>query len=381
LRLYETVAGQGVTGRERGVRSELVVLLLAVAGCRGPTEHREAPVSSSSARPEAAAAPCAKGPPQGDGEAALFPLSAGGLCIDRHAELSRHGRPGDPPLDAACAVLGIDCDRLKRFGLRRLTSLRYADAAGSPTRATLSVLGFDDAELALAASSERIATALEVGQPVRALDGPDLTLLGDTNVVVVRGERIILAGLANERLAPAELVRETERRLPELTRGLAARLPRDTPPPALSLLPDEGRLPLSVRYEGFDLLGITGVGRGARARYEEPGRRYEVVALVRGDADAADDVMETVRKVEGARRIKQAPYGAVRFRLSDGPEPVDWVFGRRESVVIGVGAPVPAKGPKRSAKPPDRNLLRMKALLDRRPERVTPAGRGGASTR
>lgn len=362
------------------MRSDLVVLLLAVAACRGPAERREAPVSSASARPEAAATPCAKGPPPGDGETTFFPLSAGGLCIDRHAEISRHGRPGDPPLDAACAVLGIDCDRLKRFGLRQLTTLRYADAGGAPTRATLSVLDFDDTELALAALSERIATALEVGQSVRALDGPERGLLGDTNVVVVRGARMVLAELANERLAPADLVRETERRLPELARGLVARLPADTPPPALFLLPEEGRLSLSLRYEGFDLLGITGVGRGARARYEEPGRRYEVVALVRGDADAADDVMETLRKVDGARRIKQAPYGALRFRLSDGPEPIDWVFGRRERVVVGVGAAVPAKGPKGSAKPPDRNLYRMKALLDRR-KGATPPGRGGASTR
>jgi len=363
------------------VRSDLAFALLVVAACRGPAERREAPVSSSSAPPEPAT-PCARAiEAKGDGESAFLPLSAGGFCVDRHAEIGRHGKVGDPPLDAACAALGIDCDRLKRFGLRRLVTLRYADAGGSPAQATLSVLEFDDAELALAALSERIATDLEVGEPVGRLEGPDLGVLGDTHVLVVRGARMVHAGLANERLAPADLAKETARRLPELTRAVVARLPAGVPPPALSLLPEADRVPLSLRYDGFDLLGITGVGRGARARYEEPGRRYEVVALIRGDADAADDVMETLRKVDGARRIKHAPYDAVRFRLTDGPEPVEWVFGRRDGVVVGVGAAVPAKTARRSAKPPDRNLPRVKALLDRPPKRVTPSGGAGGSAR
>jgi hypothetical protein len=77
--------------------------------------------------------------------------------------------------------------------------------------------------------------------------------------------------------------------------------------------------------------------------------------------------MVTLRKVEGARRIKQAPYDALRFRQADGvKQPMDWVFGRRGTVVLGVGAPVVVVPKKKGTpKPPDKSLLRLKKLLDR----------------
>jgi hypothetical protein len=268
---------------------------------------------------------------------------------------------------AACSALGLDCELLGRHGARRVSTQNYVEARGGTTRAKLSAISFADPELAYAYFTDRVAAVLELGQRLRAVDMGDAGALGETSTFFVKGEVVALASVANDKLAPVELAQYAEQTLPDFARALAARVPAgERPLPALRLLPEKNRLPLSLRYDAFDLLGIAGVGRGARARFEEEGRRYEVVALTRTDEDAADDVIQTLRKVEGARRIKHAPYDAIRFRLVDDNEPTDWVFGRRGNVVIGAGEPV-VVAPRRRRSPtlPDKNLLRVKALLDR----------------
>jgi hypothetical protein len=303
--------------------------------------------------------------------------------VDRHAELRRFGGPGEPPLQAACSALGLDCEVLVRLGVKRLSTQSYVDPTVGTTRAKLSLLAFDDPELAYAYLTERIATGLELGQRLRVLEVGDAGVLGETAALFVKGALVAIASVASDRLAPTDLARYAEGVLPELASSLGAGVPAgERPLAALRLLPQKNRLPLSIRYEGFDLLGIAGVGRGARARFEEAGRRHEVVALTRSDEDAADDVIKTLRKVDGARKIKHAPYDAIRLRLVEGSEATDWVFGRRGNVVIGAGEPVvPMVGRKKTAAMPDKTLLRVKALLDRsremlgsRETRLAPAG-------
>jgi hypothetical protein len=248
-----------------------------------------------------------------------------------------------------------------------VVSVRYVDAGSTRGQVVASAWSFGDAETALAYLTERIAMDAELGRRPVPIDAGAAGVRGGSGAALVRGGTVVLFELEDERSTPADRERRAAVVLPELARAVGGRLPGPARlPRAAELLPAEGRSLLDLRYEGFDLLGIVGVGRGARARYQGEGDPHEVVAMVRGDGDAADDVMVTLRKVEGARRIKQAPYDALRFRQADGvKQPMDWVFGRRGTVVLGVGAPVVVVPKKKGTpKPPDKSLLRLKKLLD-----------------
>jgi hypothetical protein len=313
--------------------------------------------------------PCqAPAPFTADAEAsAWFPVSIGGHCLDPNADIRRYGGKGEPAIVAACGALGVECDTPVRLGLGRIVSVRYVGANGGLGRIVASVWSFGDPETALAYLTDRVAMDTELGRRPVLIEGGAGGVLAGPRAALVRGAAVAIFEIEDERATPAERVNRAATVLPELARAVGERLPGTTRlPRAVELLPADGRSLLTLRYEGFDVLGISGLGRGARTRYEGPRGREDVVALVRADEDAADDVMVTLRKVDGARRIKQAPYGAVRLRHDDGgKQPMDWVFGRKGTIVLGVGAPVVVVPKKKGTpKPPDKSLLRMKALLD-----------------
>jgi hypothetical protein len=292
----------------------------------------------------------------------------GSHCLDPHTEARRYGGKGQLPLAGACAALGVACELPLRLGLARVVSVRYVDAKGTHGQVRASVWSFSDPETALSYLTERVAVDVELGRNPTLIDAGAGGVLAGSGAALVQGGAVALFELEDERSPPDERARRAAAVLPVLARAVGSRLPGPTGlPRAVQLLPAEGRSLLGLRHEAFDLFGISGVGRGARAHYAGPGGAHDVVALVRADEDAADDVMVTLRKVDGARRIKKAPYGALRLRQTDGAkEPMDWVFGRKGTVVLGVGAPVVVVPKKKGTpKPPDRSLLRLKSLLDR----------------
>jgi hypothetical protein len=300
--------------------------------------------------------------------ASWFPVAIGGHCLDPHADVRRYGGKVSPPLAGACAALGVECDLPLRLGLERVVSVRYVDVTGALERIIASVWSFRDPEAALAYLTERVALDAELGRRPVLFDAGAGGVLRGSGAALVRGGIVALFELEDERSTPAERARRAAVVLPPLAQSIGARLPGNVRlPRSVELLPAEGRTLDVLRYEGFDLFGISGVGRAARAHYEGPGGARDVVALVRQDEDAADDVMATLRKVEGARRIKQAPYGALRLRQTEGTRvPMDWVFGRKGTIVLGVGAAVVVTPKKKGVpKPPDKSLLELKTLLDR----------------
>jgi hypothetical protein len=358
-----------------------VLSVFGPSGCRGRSEPgarargaatASVAAGSSRARSETSAGPVACRAPASlaaDAEAAQwFPVTVAGFCIDPNADVRRYGGKSHPPLAGACAALGVECEPPQRLGLARVVSVRYLEATGAAGQITASLWSFDDPETALAYLTERVAVELELGRLPVVIDAGAGGVQVGSSALFVRGGVVGLLELEDERSTPADRARRAATVLPELAKTVGARLPGPLAlPRAVDLLPREKRTLLELRYEGFDLLGIVGVGRGARAHYEEPDGPHDVIALVRADDDAADDVMVTLRKVDGARKLKQAPYGAVRLRQTEGTkQPIDWVFGRKGTVVLGVGAPVVVVPKKKGApKPPDKTLLRMKRLLDR----------------
>ncbi len=353
-------------------RSLLVCLAFVVAACRGGVEDRSVtrPSPSASARPSPS--PCASPSfAPGDPEVtAWFPVRVGQLCVDRNAVPRRFGGTGEPALETGCESVGLDCTLLERLGLSRIVSLRYLDQRGAGTGVLASVLAFRDAEAAYGFFTDRLAAAAVLGKPqLHELEAPGAAVLGDTRATLVRAAWVLSLELSNTKLTPDQVTRAAAGALPELAHAVGDRLPGDPRlPAALRALPVEHRVALSERYDAFDLFGVVGVGRGARARYVDAGRSYELAALVRAEPDAAGDVLKTLRKLPGAFKIKDGPYESLRFRLDDGTGvPTEWVFGRKGALVLGAGAAVEPTLRKRHApKPPDRKLLLLKRTLDER---------------
>jgi hypothetical protein len=184
----------------------------------------------------------------------------------------------------------------------------------------------------------------------------------------VRAEIVLRLDFTSSGLAPAQLAAAAEPVLTTLARSIAERLPGTSAlPPALRLLPLPGRVPLSHRFEALDLLGFEGVGPGALAAYEDGGRRVRLALFVKQDDDAAEDVLHTLRKRDGSRVLKRAPYDATRVVELDPKTGAgrEWVFGHKGVFVGGASLDAPPRAAPRGA-PPERDaaIVRMKRLLD-----------------
>lgn len=353
------------------------VLLSALPlGC---SRRRSAEGAAASARPSAApvsevtsgAAPAAEPLPRSELEpeaAAWFPERSERYERDRHSDLSSFGGPSDPPIDSGCRRLGLDCALLTRFGLRRVVRLPYVEVAG-PGRVLVTVLRFGSAEHSFGWFTARLAEARDVGRPrYTEFSAGGFAVQAETSALVWRAESVAELVYADERRAPHAQELAARDALPPLARALGERLPGNQHwPDAARLLPEAERVPLSVVYEPFDLFGIEDVGPGARAAYARGTERSEISILVRVDEDAADDVLETFRKLPGARWDKLAPYRATRFALVDekSSQTTEWIFGQRGRLLAGVGEPFdPTVVPRKRPLLTDPKLRRLKLLLD-----------------
>ena len=140
-------------------------------------------------------------------------------------------------------------------------------------------------------------------------------------------------------------------------------------PKAVTLLPIANRLPMGVSYAAKDLLGIAGTGPGALGFYRDGNERYRVFSLTRADEDSAKDVLKTLRKVDGAKALKDTGVDAVAFSMRDEESSplVGWVVGRKGGTVVGVGDELfvlRGKPDSQAARIPEaKKLERVKAIL------------------
>jgi hypothetical protein len=81
------------------------------------------------------------------------------------------------------------------------------------------------------------------------------------------------------------------------------------------------------------------LGSGAEGFYQAGKKRYRVLSLLRPDEAGAKDVTKTLKKVEGAKVVKNITFDALSFNVrsvEDGPK-LGWVAGRRGNTVFCVG--------------------------------------------
>ena len=354
--------------------STFAAVTVAVSLCLGackkssqPEEQGVAPPPIASSKPGA----CASGGGAVTDKVAgsYVPRSAGDYCIDPNSEQRAFGEESSNPLEGVCNLFDGECEIYKRFGLRRVFTAQYIDGKGSPGIVTLTLSRFSSPEAAYAFFTKRIVAD---GDPLETapapLDAGAAGGLGSGTAYVYRGDMVGELRYLNELESPEQLKASGQRVLPSIAKELGDKLPGDKklPRPVLAL-PETDRLPLGIAYEYADLFGVSGVGRGAVGYYRSGGNRYRLAALVREDEAGAKDVMSTLKKLPGAKVIKDATFDALSFPVQEGEgTKVEWVAGRMGATVIAAGDEGFALAADAGAKSGEADKLAMvKAALDK----------------
>ncbi len=315
----------------------LVPGALACKKSAQPEEQGAAPPPMQSSKPGACQS---GGGTVSDAQASAYvPRVAGDYCVDPNSEQRAFGENSVTPLDAVCNLFDGECEIYKRFGLRRVFTVQYIDGKGSPGTASLTLSRFASPEAAYAFFTKRV---IADGDPTEtapaALDAGAAGALGSGIAYVFRGDMVGELRYVNELESPEQLKASSLRVLPPIAKAVGDKLPGQARLPAAALaLPSTDRVPLGIGYDYTDLFGVSGVGRGAVGYYKS-GQRYRIAALVRDDEAGAKDVMGTLKKLPGAKGIKDPGLELLTFSLQDGESPkIEWVAGRQGATVIAVG--------------------------------------------
>ena len=286
-------------------------------------------------------------------QGAELPTRAGDFELDPYAPPLGYGEGGRESLERACErVLGPGCRGDDRAQLARVVRFhyvhrqdresgvdgvlsRYRDELGAYARFTAMVLGEED-------SAATSAGAVE-------LDAGSLVLRGDS-AFAWRGRELLWLRQTDERVPGARREQTARAALPRVGRAILAHLGApDTLPAVVQHLPGADRVPLGVRLLLDEAFGVPGLGPSAQGYYRTGNQRWRLAAVLRPDAESAQDVLNALERQPDARRVEQAPFEALLVsERSPLNEPVrGWVITRRGEVVYGVaeeGLPGPGGG-------------------------------------
>lgn len=300
--------------------------------------------------------------------AAWFPRNVAGLCIDPHADFRSFGDGAKAPLGASCETLEGDCAGYVRYGLRRVLVVPYVSATDPRARVTVTLLELASPDASYALFARRVlGDAPNDFSSWKRLDSDGTALRSGARALAWRASHLALLDYTDETSAPDRVAERGGAALEGLARELVLSLPgKPDLPPAVALLPKRDGGPLAVRFEHEDLFGIGGIGSGALARYTPNGRIEPLAVLARVDDDSAKDVLKTLRRVLGSRAQKGAPYEAlaVPIRERDDERRIEWLFGRKRNVVLGIGREPEKLDKDGEARARHAQMLRLKALLD-----------------
>lgn len=317
------------------------VILAASCSKKEPEQEQgAAPPPVESSKPGACAS--GGGTVKDTVSAKFFPRTAGTYCIDPNGETRSYGKEATGTLDTVCTEqFDGECEVYKSYGLNRVVTLRYIDGEGSPGSVNVNLSRFDSPEGAYGFFTKRVvADADPLENAPKALEAGGAGAIGTGVAYVWRADYVAELSYANELEAPEQLAASSAKILPPLAKSLGDSLPGAVALlPAAQRLPSAERIPMGISYAAGDLLGIAGAGPGAMGFYQSGTKRYRVIAIVRSDDAAAEDVYKTLRKIEGAKGLKTLPFDAVAFDQQsgeDGPK-VSWVVGRKGNTVLGVG--------------------------------------------
>ncbi len=273
---------------------------------------------------------------------AFFPRKVGDYCVDPNGETRAYGANASGTLDAVCTErFDGECEIYKSYGLTRVVLVRYVDGKGSPGTVSVTLSKFGDRQGAYGFFTKRvIADADPVIAAPAKLEAGAAGAQGTGIAYVVRGEYVAELSYNNELESPDQLKQSSEKVLPKLARELGERLPGDKAElPAVANLPSQDRVPMGISFSNQDVLNIAGTGPGAVGYYKQADKRWRMASIVKQDDDAAKDVMKTLRKLDGARGVKNQVFDTITFttQTSEDAPKVAWVMGRNGARIIGVG--------------------------------------------
>jgi hypothetical protein len=277
-----------------------------------------------------------------DGIAAkLLPTTVGGYCIDPHNEIRTYGKEGKGTIEQVCTELfDGECEVYRNYGLERVVSVRYADGSGTPGTVTANLSRFESSQSAFGFFTKRIVGDSDPATLTTELfDAGAMAVLGSGVAYLWRGTHVAELSYSNDNEAPEALKASSRRILPLLGKAIGDLMAGERELPAAArLLPEVGRIKLGLLFEPKDVLGVTGSGPGAFGYYRDGERRYRMVALERANDQAAQDVIKTFRRAEGAVEQKGPP-ATITFGQRANPEgpKVEWVLGRAGSAILGIG--------------------------------------------
>ena len=322
--------------------------LAFLAGCDKDKGERpkggDVPPPAPSASAPATASACATGggTVQDPVSTAFFSRTVGGYCVDPQGEVKTYGEKGKFSMDEVCTTaFDGECEVYKRFGLKRVVSLRYVDGSGKGGTVEINVSQFADMPGAYGMFTMRVVA----GDPAdpsspRTLAAGGGGAIGTGRAYVWRGPHLVELQYNNETESPEQLTKSSEAILTALGKDIGSKLPGpiDAPKSAMAL-PKAGLIPNGVLFSPKDVLGISNLGAGAQGFYKEGDKRFRVVSIVKEDAEQAKDVMKTLRNRPGTMPVKELGDEAVEVVVSSSPTSpkLSFVVARKGSTVLGVG--------------------------------------------
>lgn len=312
-----------------------------LGGCsKDKPDRRGAPPPPAASAPAAA---CANGGGtiQDPTSAAAFPRTLDNYCVDPRGETRLYGQGAPKPLDAICTeAFNGECEVYKGFGLERVSLFRYVDGQGSTGSIDVIVSKFTTQDGSYGMFTKRViseADPAREGAPQK-LDVPGQAALGTGTAYLWKGPLFVELTYTNENQTPQQIAATGDTLLRKLVGEVAKQLPGTGELPASAAqLPADQRVPLGIQYEPKDAFEVQGAGAGAVGFYQDQGKRYRVLSIVRDDPEQAKDVLTSLGKREGASAEKGIGEGAVRLMVGQEPPRAEWIVARQANRIVGIG--------------------------------------------
>ncbi|PIE05704.1 MAG: hypothetical protein CSA75_03380 [Sorangium cellulosum] len=253
-----------------------------------------------------------------------------------------YGANAKKKIDAICTeAFNGDCENYKSFGLQRVVTLRYVDGNGSPGAVDVVLSKYSSAEGAFGMFTKRV---ISDGDPAREhapqkMKVAGMGALGTGTAYLWRAQIVVELTYSNDQQTPKQLEASSAQLLAALGKAVANKLPGPvTLPKAAARLPTDARIPLGIRFEPKNAFSVQGGGAGAWGYYRDGKKRYRILSITRRDNEQAKDVITSILKLDGARRVKDVGNGAVRLMMgeADGPR-AEWIVARINNQIFGIG--------------------------------------------
>lgn len=353
-----------------------VLLGVLLVGCKDDPSPTPAPTASLTATASAQAIACTgEGKINDPRNVAALPTTTGSFCLDPNASDRGYGENASEPLDAVRGLFDGEWSAYEQLGIKRVVEARYVDGKGSGATIDVKLSTFRDSGAAYAMFTRRVVGDGDPAHPdtAKPIAGGGQAALGWGNAFVWRGSHLAEIMYNDVSGASDKAIKaEGDELLPPLSKALGEQLggPRKLPVSA-EALPEEGRLPLGIRYLTEEVAGVSGTGEGAFGYYADDERRWRVMSIVKGDEDQAKDVFASFERVEGAAEEENIGAEAVRLMLRLGGAQTEWIVARKGPRILGLGdeprvlrAGMNAEEHRRRTLSQDEKRTRLRALLE-----------------